>query len=159
MGRFFALVGEQLDLWVRQLAWLNTAPDIEHRGPGPKPLPVSRIAAMRERGEPILWPLNPAPHVTDWLLDIGPAAAGPMGDVPLPWTEITEWQRNVGIELDAWEARTIRALSRAFVSQRHAAERPNCPPPYSGIDDAVHVVRDKVTDQFAAMLKAVESRG
>lgn len=113
---------------------------------------------MKVRGETALWPPNPAPHVIDWFREIGPTTAGPMGEAAITWEEMVAWERVTGIELSAWEARTIRRLSQAFIAQRHDAERPDCTPPYSGVSDQIEVVRDRVTSQFAAMFSALADR-
>ena len=73
-----------------------------------------------------------------------------MGEGPVSWAEITEWQRNTGIELDAWEARTIRRLSQVFVSQRHDAEKADCPAPFHGGRSAMISRRESVAQKIAA---------
>lgn len=110
---------------------------------------------MRERAELILFPPNPADHITDWLREIGPTVSGAMGEAAIGWQDLAAWEHLTGIELDAWEARTIRSLSQEYLAQRHAATEPACPPPYSGTRQDVGVVRDKVTAQFAAMARSL----
>jgi len=61
-----------------------------------------------------------------------------MGESPLPDTEIEAWQRNTGIELQSWEARAVKRLSREYLSESQAATEPNrlCPwsaAPYAGL--------------------------
>ena len=109
---------------------------------------------MQKRDLPILLPPNPAEHVTDWLLEIGPTSISGMGEAPVSWETIDAWQRLTGIELDPWEARTIRRLSSAYVGQRYEARKPNCPPPYNGADESVVAKRDTVTAQFKAFMQA-----
>lgn len=109
---------------------------------------------MIERDEPIFYPDNPAPHLTDWFLDIGPATATGMGEVPLGWLEIDAWCERTGIDLDPWEARTIRSLSRAYVGQRHDARKRDCPPPYDPQAENEALQQAKVDEQFKAMLTA-----
>ncbi|WP_165913229.1 hypothetical protein [Novosphingobium sp. ST904] len=93
-------------------------------------------------------PDNPAPYLTDWLIEIGPAAPG--GD-PLGWRDLAAWQDITGIELEPWEGRLIRRLSTDFVSQRHKAEKADCPPPYTGIEDDIPAMRQRVSAQIAAI--------
>ena len=154
MGRFFALVHADLERWVRQLAWLNTAPDRDHKGSGPRPEPVTRLRTIRARGEEPLWPPNPAEYLTNWLIEIGPVYAGAAGPVEIPWGELESWQRQTGIELDAWEARTIRRLSAVYVVQSYDARKPNCPQPYVGSAKVVASRRDVVANQFRTMFMA-----
>ncbi|MGE8143043.1 phage tail assembly chaperone [Novosphingobium sp. NPDC080210] len=91
-------------------------------------------------------------HLVEWWLEIGPTQAGGMGEVGLSWQEIAAWQAMVGVDLEPWEARAIRAMSVAFVSERHQAKAPDRPAPYN--TETVAVVRDRVTSQFAAMIAA-----
>ncbi|MBO9724309.1 MAG: hypothetical protein J7530_08040 [Novosphingobium sp.] len=98
--------------------------------------------------EPVL-PFNPAPHITDWLFEIGPMT----GEGAIGWQDMDAWSRLTGIELDPWEARTLRRLSRSFVNQRWDARKDNCPEPRVQADEIA--VRKKVEGQFAAMVAAL----
>lgn len=114
---------------------------------------------MTKKGEDILLPDNPVPYLTDWLFEIGPVLSGGMGARPLELGDLPAWEHFTGIELDAWEARTIVRLSAAFSAQRHKAEKPDCPPPYC--IEAVEAAKqeDKVAGQFKAMMAAMGKRG
>lgn len=114
---------------------------------------------MRERDQPILLPPNPAEHVTDWLFDIGPVGSNGMSATEIGWEAIDAWCRRTGIDLDPWEARTIRRLSRAFAAQQHDARKPTCPAPYSGGEESVPQRRDRVSAQFKAMWDKLAKRG
>lgn len=85
---------------------------------------------MKRDGAAIAMPPNPAPHLVGWLTEMGITESTGMGPVPLSWREISEWQRNTGVELKPWEARLIRKLSLAYLSQSHEAESETCPPPW-----------------------------
>lgn len=113
---------------------------------------------MKERGEAPLWPPNPAPHMTEWLIEIGPTTAGTMGEAPISWQDLTEWQRNVGIVLDAWEARVIRRMSEAFLSQRHESEKPSCIAPFLGDAEAVAVTRANVAQRVKALFSGLQKK-
>lgn len=69
--------------------------------------------------------------MVDYLFDVGPVMGGGMSAAAITWEEINEWQDATGIELSAWEARTLRRLSVAFVAATQAAEEPDCKPPYA----------------------------
>lgn len=110
---------------------------------------------MKRRGEEILLPDNPVPHLVEWLFEIGPTEPTSMGDAPLSWREIDAWCARTGIDLDPWESRTIRRLSAAFVGERYKARKPDCPAPWSAaavVDEAAQEAR--VTAQFKAMMLA-----
>lgn len=153
MGQFYERLSDQLSLYVRQLAWLNAAPEAKAPAKVPKgwkaPPPVPRIKRMKADGLDIPLPENPLPYITAWLMEAGPVSANGMGSAPLDWREIAAWQDLTGADLTAWEARTLRRLSRDFHDQMHKAKEPTCPPPFTTAarnDDAV-------TKQFAEMFR------
>lgn len=56
---------------------------------------------------------------------------GGMAAAPLEWSEIADWQCATGLILTTWEARTIRAMSIAYIGESRKAEDENCPPPWN----------------------------
>lgn len=150
MVGFYARLGEQLSRFVRQRAWLGTAPD---KGRNEKIDPPPRITAMTERGQHIPIPPNPAPYLTDWLFEIGPAQSGGMALAAIGWRDMAAWQDLTGIELLPWEARLLRRLSHDFVAMCREARSPACPMPWDGIetDQDVNDNRAKVSRQLKAM--------
>lgn len=102
-------------------------------------------------GAAAVLPPNPAPHITDWLLEIGPT--GPDGS-GLGWRDLTAWQDITGIVLEPWEARLIKRLSGEYASMRVRGERHDCAAPYSPAE-VMKDNRERVNSQFAAMVKAV----
>lgn len=111
---------------------------------------------MEARGLPVHWPRNPAPYLIDWLLEVGPTAAGAMGESFIGWQDLAAWSQITGIEPDPWEARTLRRLSMAYLHQQLAARKPNCAPPY--VPGLGAEVQDKVTQQFRAMVEGLKNR-
>lgn len=75
-------------------------------------------------------PPNPAPHIIDWLIEIGLVGGGGMGAAPISWQEIDAWVRRTGVAIEPWVARLIRRLSSAYVAYGRKAEDENCPPPW-----------------------------
>lgn len=107
---------------------------------------------MKAQGrEPVL-PFNPAPYLTDWLLEIGPSVSAGDSTVALAFSEMAEWSRLMGVDLSPWEARTLRRLSRAFVNQQAEARKPSCIEPMVKVDQDLS--RNRVEAQFAAMVSA-----
>lgn len=102
----------------------------------------------RQKIEPPM-PPNPAPHITGWLTEIGLVEAGAGGAIPLSWSEIYAWQCDVHVRLAPWEARLIRSLSAAYVTESRLAESENCPPPWRA------EVTQRVIDTEQARLEAV----
>jgi len=71
-----------------------------------------------------------AGHLLDYLFEIGPTQPGGMGAAPLSHAELEAWQRNTGIVLNAWEARTLRSLSLDYIGETQRAAKPDCPTPW-----------------------------
>lgn len=96
-------------------------------------------------------PPNPAPHITDWLLEIGPLSreGGQIG-----WPDLTAWQQISGIELEPWEGRLIRRLSGEYATMRIRAEKSDCVAPYAGEEKDMPSVRDRVAAKVSAMFGA-----
>lgn len=147
MGLFYGWLSDELSLFIRQLAWLHAVPEIK-TGKTKKRGEKSRIQQMKERGETALMPPNPAPHITDWLLEIGPLGADAGA---LSWRDLAAWQGMIGVELEPWEARLIRRLSSEFATMRHKAEKADCPPPWSGTLEDVESGRDRVATKVRAL--------
>ena len=84
-----------------------------------------------DAGKPIPLPPPPAAaHLVDYLLEAGPVGYSGMGAVPLGWVDIAAWQANTGVQLTAWEARTLRHLSTEWASASSEAEAPDAPAPW-----------------------------
>lgn len=83
-------------------------------------------------------------------MDAGPL--GPDGN-SLGWRDIEAWQNSIGIVLEPWEGRLIKRLSREYGVMRHLAEKADCAAPYT-VEEKVKESRDRVTGQFAALVKA-----
>jgi broad specificity phosphatase PhoE len=111
---------------------------------------------MQKDGRTPEFPPIPTRYLVDWFFEIGPSSPGGMAGATLTWSEMEAWQRLTGISLEAWEARTIREMSRAFLKQQHDSRKANCPAPWS---ESPEVVNDRVTAQFAAMFKAMAKDG
>lgn len=112
---------------------------------------------MESRGElPVLPPVAHR-HLIAWWLEIGPTVMAGMGEGPIGWQEIAAWQRLTANQLEPWEAQAIRQMSRDFIMQQHEARKAACPTPYS-LDEDQEQSRDKVADQFRAMVGAMKAR-
>lgn len=75
-------------------------------------------------------PANPAPHFTDWLVEMGLSEAAGMGATPLTWKEIAAWCERTCVDLLPWEARLMRRLSADYLAESRRAEAAACPPPW-----------------------------
>ena len=71
-----------------------------------------------------------ARYLVDYLFEIGPTMVAGMGEAPLSAQEIKAWQDLCGIDLQPWEFRLLRRLSRDYLAESYKAENPACPPPF-----------------------------
>jgi hypothetical protein len=71
----------------------------------------------------------PAPYLVELLLEAGPVQASGMGVGAVTWGELESWQRQTGLQLQPWEVRLLRELSRAYAVQLDASQEPDCPSP------------------------------
>jgi hypothetical protein len=82
--------------------------------------------------EAMLPPAPTASRLIAWLLEVGPAMPGGASLAPLTHTEIRSWQLNTGLHLTAWEVRTLRELSQAYLTELHLGEKPDQAAPFRG---------------------------
>lgn len=90
------------------------------------------MQALQTKGlTPDLPPPGLAKHLIDYLFEIGPSVPLGMSAGPIGWTDIAAWQTATGIDLTAWEARTLRALSADYVGTAATSLDDNTPAPYT----------------------------
>jgi hypothetical protein len=131
---------------------------VKHSGKGEKPKPLTNLEAMKKRGVEPVWPPLPVDYMIDWLFEIGPSMAGSMGEAPIGWVELEAWQGLTGVDLDPWEARTLRRLSRAYVAQRHLSEDPKCPEPRLDESEALKAKRQDVAERLEAAFRMLAAQ-
>jgi len=99
-----------------------------------KPNPSRRETIRQDlklaENEELAMPPCDAGHMIDYLFEIGPTQVAGMGEAPISHAEIEAWQRNTGIELNSWEARTLRKLSAEYLTESMNATQPQCPAPW-----------------------------
>lgn len=88
-----------------------------------------------------------ASYLIEILFEIGPTQPfGMGGQIGISELEMQAWQANRSLKLTAWEASTLRHLSREYAAMLGEAQNPNCPAPWTDVD----IDRDKVAQGFAA---------
>ncbi len=116
------------------MAWLHATPKPDARSRRGREEPatarLSRIDDLKRKKINPPMPPNPAPHITDWLIEMGLTEAAGMGAVPISSCELAAWQDNTCVRLTPWEARLIRELSKAYLAEGRIAESETCPPPW-----------------------------
>lgn len=75
-----------------------------------------------------------AGYLIGHLWEIGPAMSGGMGPAVISHQDIAAWQDLIGIELQPWEARALRRLSRDYVAELHRAEKADAAAPWEPED-------------------------
>lgn len=119
---------------------------------------MTRLEQLEHQGlAPQLPPPGPAAHLLAYLFEAGPVGYGAMGAVPLTHSEIQAWQTNTGIDLQSWEARSLRRLSVDYVSASAQAAAPDCPPFYLGHADQTDR-RQLVAQKIKLALSALASK-
>lgn len=108
---------------------------------------------MGARADELEYPPCEAAYLVNFLFEVGPVESGGMSPSPLSHREIEAWQRNVGVELNAWEATTLRRLSQEYLGMSSEATSPSCPPPWTPapVDDPDHA--EKVAKRVREMLR------
>lgn len=153
MGKFHRWLGEELSLYVRHLAWLMAVPKVEKQAVAAKVEPVSRLRQLEADGQTPDMPPNPAPHLVEYLLEVGPMVPAGMGSSAIGWRDISAWRQEVGIYLAPWEARMLRQLSRDYVGEYLEAGNIDRAPPYTPFemnDDRRASVSTKISAIFGA---------
>lgn len=128
MGKFLEALYEDLSLYVRQTAWLNTAPQRAKTDKSEAP-PLTRLEKLRrdqkdDDYEPDM-PAVDAQYLLDYFYEVGPT----LPDGAITYEEIQSWAEVSGIDLEPWEGQFLRRLSRQYLAECHRAEKRDCPAP------------------------------
>lgn len=143
-------LSDELSLYVRKIAWLNTKPESKQKLSGEE---GTRLERMKANGIIPALPPNPAPYLTDWLFEIGPTVPNGMGPGPIGWHDLTAWQALSGVDLLPWEAKLMRRLSHDFIAEMSAAKKMDCPDPWLPEEETA-ANREAVSRQIGNAFKA-----
>jgi len=94
--------------------------------------------------EPIEMPQHDAEHIVSYLFEIGPT----VGETALTHSEIDAWQRNTGIELDAWETRFVKRLSVEYLAESQRATKSSAPAPWADAPYVKSLVSNSLMDSI-----------
>lgn len=154
MGKFLEGCAQSLTLYVRKWAWLNATP-LTRETHSAEPTLTRLEKARRDRGDEFFQPLMPVVPAHDqlvtYLFEVGPTING----APISHTDIAFWRRNTYTPLDAWEARTLRALSVEYAAESARATDPACPSPTEPV--ITRAMRDDVALKMRAMMRSLVS--
>lgn len=56
-------------------------------------------------------------HVWRWFLDLNQTRQAGMVDSPLAWSEVESFARQMGLAMQRWEIRALRALDRLWLKE------------------------------------------
>jgi hypothetical protein len=73
-------------------------------------------------------------YLINYLFEVGPVMAGGAGPTAITHGELRAWQANLGIELEPWECRFLRRLSREYVNELQRAEKIDAKAPWQPED-------------------------
>jgi hypothetical protein len=90
-------------------------------------------------------------YLVNYLFETGPTVVNGMGESPISQGDIASFQSNTGIELSAWEARTLRRLSLVYISASFKAKEPEAPAPWQKASYAALPKLQKATSQRDAI--------
>ena len=128
----FAQTLDELTLFVRQVAWLNTIPKGAKR-------------PRRETKPSSVPPLGGAAYLIEILFEVGPSKPiGMGGSAPIDDVDLAAWMANQNVRLKPWEAQTIRKISREYAAMLSEAVEPNTPPPWVDPDLLNQERREKI---------------
>lgn len=150
MGKFLEALCQELAIYTRQLAWLNTAPFKAEGDKSEDPEPTHG-ERLEEEGITPDFPQVYAFYLIEYLVEIGPCFNIGMGLSVVPQFEIEAWQRNTAIKLSPWEVLTIRRLSAEYRNQTEKSKERLCPAPYSR-DEITQDTIDAVDANFRVLL-------
>ncbi len=131
MGKFHRWLGDELSLYVRQLAWLMAIPKADKKKLAATEEPVSRLKQIEADGlSPDLPPL-PAPIFIEYLFEVGPMVPAGMGSAAIGWLDLAAWQDQTGRGLPPWQTMLLRRLSRDYVNEFLEADKPDRAAPWA----------------------------
>lgn len=114
-------------LYVRKAAWLNTVAEKQAE---------PRIAVYKRREEAGQYvsqlempDLLGFEYIVEYLFEAGPVGNNGFGPEPITWIELEAWAKLTQVDLDSWEASTLRKLSEHYSAQLVKSADPKCRPP------------------------------
>jgi hypothetical protein len=119
------------------MAWLSATPEVETPKGEAKRDTKSRQKQLADVDvEPEMPDLDWGKYLVDYLFEVGPVMAAGMGSAPITFTELGNWQAQLGLRLSPWEVRMLRRLSLEYNSESQLATKPDREPPFKSADAA-----------------------
>lgn len=118
MGKFYAEIFAELEVYIKHLAWLHAVPDDDSD--------KTRLEVIESLNLVVEYPDCEAQYILDYLFEVGLT----LGENPLTHLEISSWQSNIGLELQPFEVRFIKRLSEIYLSASHKMKLPDSETPW-----------------------------
>lgn len=142
----FAQTLEELTVFVRQAAWLNTIPK---NGKRPR----------REIKSDAMPPLGAGAYLVEILFEVGPSKPiGMGGNCAIDEVDLAAWMANQQVNLNPWEAKTVRQLSREYAAMLNEAVEPNTPPPWVDPNLMTPERRDKIAQAMSDWANIINAK-
>lgn len=90
-------------------------------------------------------------YLVQYLFEAGPVGNNGFGPEPLTWQEIEAWSKLTQVDLDAWEALTLRKLSSDYSAQLIQSSDPKCRAP-----DQPELTREQIADDVEAFFDRID---
>lgn len=111
----------------------------------------TRLEIRQERETPILFPEVNFEYLLTCLTEIGFSTQSGMGQAPLSFTDVDNWSKITGANMESWELTLMVKLSQQYCFQQAISDDRNCEEPYivEEIDDsALAATRAAVDDKI-----------
>lgn len=125
------------------MAWLNATPDGEN---------ITRLEWFEANNYDVVYPECYADYLLTYLQEIGLT----LGDQPLNFGEIESYQNITGISLQSWEARILKKLSVAYLSESNKARDSNAETAWEDAPGYMHVSYIKAMKAKASIRRLTE---
>ena len=74
-------------------------------------------------------------YLIEWINELGFAASNGMGAVTISFLEINAWADLMQVEPTPFDVKTLRDMSKAFISMQESAKKPTEPDPIKELEN------------------------
>ncbi len=157
MGRILGGIEQDSELWIRQIAWLQTPIDPEFK---PSKKSESRISSNDQKD--FLSQIHPDAY-SSYLISLAQSMGlyknSGFGHEPISWSEMKAWSEITNTKITPWEAKVLMKLSIAFVYQMSISKNSSCISPVVEVDeDELKLRRSNISNAFKMMAKAARRK-
>lgn len=148
-----------MEYYVRHLAWLTTAPESKTAGRGSKRKSrLATLTALDPEHQQLELPEVPGyANLLHHLQELGFSSKGLGGLAPITFQEIKSWSEITGNDVTYWEATVLRKLSNYYCHQCELSREPECPPPWTPVQEITLETRANVDGFFRLLAKKYEA--